>query len=150
MCKLAMRQELNDVLQQITSALPQGPELVSLHSHQNLLEVLRALLSVAGGWFYLGQTDRALSILKEVRKWLYQNGASRAERHLLAIPLVRALELGTREMFLQWIEELFLNLGEYVDRFSTQTHYDLSQLQLVETVVLALAPEEHKKNMRVD
>jgi hypothetical protein len=100
---------------------------------------LRLLLHVAAGWSYFGQDDRARHILDEARDLLLEGDLAPVDQTKLACGYIDALGQTPVEVALPRLEELLPRLGRVHDTYTTSTHYSLSRLNVVESLVLALA-----------
>jgi hypothetical protein len=146
--KLGMRDVIEGLLTQLTTAVLQGKPFSAYREREDAawLGLLRALLQVAGGWFYFGMNDRAMPILKEARQYLFQADAdrseTRAEIRKVARVYIDCLGQAPAELALRGIDELFSRLRGIRDNFDTNSHYGLWQLEMVEAVVLAIVTED--------
>src|SRR5207248_7548522 len=103
---------------------------------------LPALLQLAAGWFYVGREGPAQSILDEARTVLFSKGLAPERRAPLAYAYVGALGQASVRLALGRIDELFQRLPGLPDKASTNTHYGLWALRLVEAVVLAVVDDD--------
>src|SRR5262249_30813140 len=115
--------------------------LASLRTKPNWWVILRYLLHVAAGWYYLGKDDQAKPIIDETRTLLFKGTLKLLEQTKLACAYAQALGQSPVELGLCGIEEMFQKLEGVHDTFTMNLHYSLSQLNLIEAVVLGLLPE---------
>jgi hypothetical protein len=104
-----------------------------------------SLPHIAGGWLDLGQRERASRILDEMEDLLLLGHLP--PHHLMDLPsaYVRVLGRLPDSESMRRTELFFRQLKANIDpRFSTNTHYALRQLQVVESVVLATTAENRR------
>lgn len=144
--KLGLREEIGSLLQRMTDIIMQGQSLKALRERQgaNWVHSLRTLLQIAGGWLYFNRPEQAVPILDEASTLLFdENAISQAVfRARLACGYALTLGQAPPEMALKRLEELFGKLGRLSDTFTTNTHYALFQLQVVESVVRAVVSDD--------
>jgi hypothetical protein len=145
--KLGLRDETDRLLQQMASLVIQGQDLATLRGRhgKEWPTVLRTLLQIAAGWFYFGRTEKAMPILAEAYECLFAEdwGSERTtERTKLACAYATTLGQAPVELALHKLAELFQRLGVLADRFTTNTHYSRSQLEVIEAVVLAVVSDD--------
>jgi len=103
---------------------------------------LEGLLCIAAGHKYLGEGDQAEPMLAEARKILYQEkqplpGAFVAR---VAIAYVVALSQGAPKEVVDGLEELFAQMSNLPNTFSTATHFSRWHLMILEAAVLGIDP----------
>ena len=146
--KLGLRQEIDGLMARMTDLLMKGVGLAELRAKtrnsDEWADILRALLQIAGGWLYFGRTEKAMPFLDEARSLLFQEDQRPApiKRSKLARAYAEALGQAPVDLALKRFEELFKRMGNLVDTFTTNSHYSLSQLQVVEAVVRAVVSED--------
>jgi len=108
------------------------------------VDVLRTLLHIASGWFYFGRNEQAFPIIEEARSLLLDSDTipTAVFRTQLACTYALTLSQAPVDFALKRFEELFRKLGPLADTFTTNSHYSLSQLQVVESVVLAVVSDD--------
>lgn len=99
---------------------------------------LRILLPVAAGWYHHGLDDQAYTILDLTGKDLYTVEMTPRERTDLALSYASTLGRVPVKIALGRFEEMFQRLQGIQLKGTTNTHFTLSILQLVETVVVSL------------
>ena len=117
-------------------------------------EALRARLAIAAGLAYLGDAARALPIFDQARGQLNETFAAigALTKDAPRPPLTAALEL-TRALALAYaqaplgnalggIAELSGHLRDITDNFGTNSHYCLSVLHFVESLVLGITSDD--------
>ncbi|MEO7736455.1 MAG: hypothetical protein ABIY55_36185, partial [Kofleriaceae bacterium] len=117
-------------------------------------EALRARLAIAAGLAYLGEAARALPIFDQARGQLHETFAAigALTKDAPRPPLTAALEL-TRALALAYaqaplgnalggIAELSRHLRDITDNFGTNSHYCLSVLHFVESLVLGITSDD--------
>lgn len=157
--KLGMGDQIRQLLRRMADLLIEGRGLRSLgallaqataegaaNADKTLVEALAALLHVAGSWYYFGETGEAEQVLDAARRLLLGRGLLDQNQYLapqqtqLACAYVAALAHAPVEVTQSRVEELFARLVVR-DTYTTSTHYKLSQLSVVEAVVLAIATD---------
>lgn len=113
----------------------------------------RLLLTVAGGWFYFGQNEQATAVVDEVRSVLFEGKYPAIEQRNLACAYVTAVGQAPSEIALPLILELFETAGQgrrklagIEDAMTTSSHFSISQLDLIESVVLTLVSDDFSLN----
>jgi hypothetical protein len=140
--KLGMRDEIHALLGDLTEAVLQGETLDTLRNRSDWPGVLRTLLHVAAGWYYFGKDGQARPFIDEARALLFQGQLQGREQTLLACTYAATLGQAPAEFVLPAIEELFQKLEGVSDTYTTNSHYALSQLDVIESVVLAVVTED--------
>jgi hypothetical protein len=102
---------------------------------------LRARLALAGGLAYLGDMARALPILDQARKALGEN-LKLTDRLDLTRALAQAYSQAPLGNALGGIAELSGQLRDITDSFGTNSHYCLSVLHFVESLVLGITSDD--------
>ena len=105
-------------------------------------ELLKLRLQIAAGWFYFGHDASAWPILDTVRELLFRNELISNHQTKLACAYIAALAQAPVEQALERYRELFAGLRGITDSFTTNSHYSLSQLDVVEALVLAIASDD--------
>ncbi|HZU34835.1 MAG TPA: hypothetical protein VFA18_02940, partial [Gemmataceae bacterium] len=143
--KLGMRDEISRLLERMADLTLQGRPLRSARgtrSDKEWARLLKVLLHVAAGWFYFGQPERAWPVMEEVRQLLFQGELIPIDQTALACAYVQVLGQATPHEAIPRLEELFLRIERVQDAFTTNTHYSLSRLDVIEAAVLALVHED--------
>jgi hypothetical protein len=142
--RLGLRAESDRLLAAVADHYLPGGNLARAKSRRGAEwpAALPALLQLAAGWFYVGRDGPAGAILDEARATLFAQSLPPERRAPLAIAYVGALGQASVRLALGRIEELFHRLPALPDRASTNTHYGLSALRLVEAVVLAVVNDD--------
>lgn len=102
---------------------------------------LGARLALAGGLAYLGDTTRALPILDQARKALGETMTLTARLELTR-QLAQAYAQAPLGHALGGITELATQLRDITDSFGTNSHYCLSVLHFVESLVLGITSDD--------
>lgn len=143
--KFGMREGLRELVASMCDTILKGKELLPARERLKTrwAEVLSTLAHLAAGWFGLGRNEDAWPLLDEARNVLLtQPELIYRDRTPLACNYAAALGQGPLDVALDRIEELFNELGRLVDPFETNTHYSLSQMDVVEAVVLAIVSDD--------
>ena len=102
------------------------------------------MLQVASGWLYFGDTEAARAILDAARTALFDVNLPPVEQTQLACAYVTALGQAPLDVSMPRILELFRKLTSVHDAFTTNSHYSLSRLDVIEAAILALVTEDFK------
>jgi hypothetical protein len=151
--KFGLRDDIDQLLGQIQSAVLQGADLAGLrkryvgHTPAAWAAVLQALSNLAAGWLTFGLNDRAAPILDLVRNELLGSGGPAyppQDYTALARAYIRAVGQGPSESGLPRIIELFrqMGAGKISNSYTTSRYYSRFHLNLVEEVVQALVSDE--------
>ncbi len=142
--KLGMRDECDRLLGVMADTVLQGKPLSSLDGRPDRPAALRALLHVAGGWFYFGREGRAEPVLKAARAALFaaEPVAKGQEHTALACAYAATAGQAPVEVARRRLEEVFEKLSAVRDTFTTNDYYSQSQLKVVEAVVLAVVSDD--------
>jgi len=142
--KLGMREEIDQMLNLMASVILQGQDIQSLDtkSMPNAPASLRALLHVAGGWFYFGKDRQAEPILQTVRGLLFRDELAYREKTALGCVYAATVGQASVDVAQKRLEEIFQKLTGIRDTYTANTYYSLSQLDVVESVVLAVASDD--------
>ncbi|HEY0191144.1 MAG TPA: hypothetical protein VGC42_08480, partial [Kofleriaceae bacterium] len=139
--RIGLRSEIASLLADAEHALPAtGP--AALHGR----------LALAAGMAYLGDAEHALPILRQAGEALDADFALVDPKQGTKVPLQRPLEL-TRALALAYayvplgtaiagITELASHFKDITDNFGTNSHYCLSVLHFVESLVLGITSED--------
>ena len=104
------------------------------------------MLTLAGGWFYVGRDAAATEVLDEARRLLYSPTltieAHRRQQTELACTYAAALGHVPIRLALKGVEELFVRLPALSDNLVTNTHFSLAKLRLVEAAIRAVATDD--------
>ena len=104
------------------------------------------LLHVAAGWLLAGQEKQALFVLDQVRDLLFETSFRDAhgprDQATLACAYAAALGQAPLKVALERLEQLFGELGRIHFKHTTNSHYSLAVLGVVESVVRAVADDD--------
>jgi len=145
--KFGLREEINALLVRMTDQVTEGQELAALKTQRgrNWVHALCTLLHIAGGWLYFGQNSLAMPILEEAKGLLYEQDAVAEHPYRTKLACTYATTLGQApvDFALQQFEDFFREAVPLVDAFvTTNTHFSLARLQVIEAVVLAVVNED--------
>jgi hypothetical protein len=139
--KLGMRDEIDRLGQQMVDLILRGEELpaTELKNMSGWPTALRILLHVAGGWLYLGRNGQAEQVLNAARTLLFSRDLHNVSKEQLDLAVAYAQTVGQApiEIAQRRLEELFTDLEGVRDTFTTNSHYNISKLCLIDSVVLA-------------
>ena len=128
--RIGLRRETAELLAEAEKALP-----------ANRTEALRGRLALAAGLAYLGDSARALPIFEQARVALTEKLGLTAQ-----LDLTRALAMAYAQAplasALAGISELAEMLKDITDSFGTNSHYCLSVLSFVESLVLGITSDD--------
>lgn len=103
---------------------------------------LRRRLLYAAGLAYFGRDAQAGSTFADARQALFAGTVSPRERMKLACSYIEALGHGSGSAALPHIEEVFRMLQGVNDQLSTNSHFSLTRLRVVESAVLAVVNDD--------
>ena len=105
---------------------------------------LRALLHVAAGWYYFGRDRQAEAVMQKVQGVLFNENAGLLPKDQSQLAATYALTAGQApvETAQRWLQELFAKLPPIRDQLTTQSHYYLLHLNVVEAIVLAVVSDD--------
>jgi hypothetical protein len=146
--RLGLRAEADRLLDQLGEWVAPGDDLEAERRRrpQAWPLTLRRLLTLAGGWFYVGREAPAVGVLDEARQLLLSRELSaeprRRQQTDLACAYAAALGHAPVGLALPRVEELFTRLHGVTDSLVTNTHYSLAKLRLVEAAVRAVVTDD--------
>lgn len=154
--KLGLRDEINRIFARIVEVVHKHSAAISTRpksgrpAKDDPTRATKLMLTVAGGWFYFGNTEQARPIIDDVRQQLFTANVGPVAKSSLACAYVAAVSQAPLEYALPHLEQLFQirpdngerYLAGVLDPFTTSSHYSLAQLDVVEATVLALVSEE--------
>jgi hypothetical protein len=144
--KLGMRDEIDQILRQMADLVLEGQEVKAVdfkkYPGNQGPAALRALLQVASGWYFFGRDSQAEPILQAARAALLANDLQPRDQTQLACSYARAVGQAPVEVAQKRLEELFKSLKGIKDTYTTSSHFSVSQLDVVENVVLAVVSDD--------
>jgi hypothetical protein len=168
---LGLHSELERIIGQLLRGILRGQEMAQARAANSSQwpAILRTLTHIAAGWIACGKEDEAHALLEQVCKDLYGISLSSRDRTALALTYAHRLgELASRvalgPMALGRFEALFQGLQGISLSGTTNSHYTLKPLELIDTMVrgivhhdFALAPavrnwlmdDEHRVRQRI-
>jgi hypothetical protein len=143
--KLGMREEIDSLLRSMQDVILDGQDIAAAgtKADRNWPVALRTLLHVASGWLYFSKDRQAEPILNAARRLLFEGEVQGKDRTLLACAYASAVGQAPVEVAQRRLEELLHKLTGIKDTYTTNTHYSLSQLDVVEAVVLAVVNDDY-------
>jgi hypothetical protein len=149
--KLGMRDEIDTLLTQMADLILEGRDVRDVDPATSDWSVsLRALLHVAGGWYYFGRDRQAEPIMQAAHRMLLREDQlwddpmrNRAtEKTKLACTYASTLGQAPMELAQKRFEELFHKLTGIHDNYTTHEYYSRTQLAVVEEVVRAVVSDD--------
>jgi cellulose synthase operon protein C len=144
--RVGMKLELQKFLGRVAEWILRGESFAIARKRfgSNWSLALRTLLHVASGWYLGGQDDEAFSIIELARRDLYDKNIAMTPKDRTDLALTYANTLGhvPMKVALGRFEEMFKDLNQIHVKGSTNTHFTLSMLQLVEGVVFAVVNKD--------
>jgi hypothetical protein len=142
--KLGMRDEIDQLLGLMAEVILGGQELsaIDFRKLSHGPAALRALLHVAAGWYYFGRDRQAEPVLQTVRSLLLQNDLHPRDQTALACSYAMTVGQAPVEVAQKRLEEIFRQLKGVKDTYTTSSHFSVSQLDVVEAVVLAVVSDD--------
>ncbi|MDB4959386.1 MAG: hypothetical protein JWO36_6955, partial [Myxococcales bacterium] len=130
--RIGLRHEIAELLAEAEHALPAT----------NAVDALRGRLALAAGLAFLGDSARALPIFDQARKMLGETGMIATARLDLTRALALAYAQAPLSNALGGIAELAGQLRDVTDNYGTNSHYCLSVLHFVESLVLGITSDD--------
>jgi hypothetical protein len=145
--KLGLRDKIDELLEQMSDLVLEGRELKAQEANafENAPAMLKALLHVAGGWYFFGRDRQAEPIMSATRSLIFASGSpikGIKEHTSLACLYAQTLGQAPVETAQRRLEELFKKLAPLVDGWTTAPYYCLTQLGVVESAVLAVVSDD--------
>jgi hypothetical protein len=142
--KLGMRDEIDQLLSLMAEVILGGQDLSAIDFKKlpHGPAALRALLHVAAGWYYFGRDRQAEPVLQTVRSLLLQNELHPRDQTALACSYALTVGQAPVEVAQKRLEEIFRVLKGVKDTYTTSSHFSVSQLDVVEAVVLAVVSDD--------
>jgi hypothetical protein len=142
--KLGMRDEIDQILRQMAELVLEGQEVkaIDFKKREQGAAALRALLQVAAGWYFFGRDSQAEPILQAARGVLLAGDLPARDQTQLACAYAGAVGQAPVEVAQKRLEEIFRQLKGIKDTYTTSTHFSVSQLDVVESVVLAVVSDD--------
>lgn len=142
--KFGLRDEMDSLLQQLARSLLQGKDLEALPQLvQQQPASLPALLQLAGAWYYFGRDDQAQGLLTAASGLLYSNQLPQIkQRRDVACAYIRAVGQAPPEVCRSCLEEIFTQLHNYHDSFTTSAYFSVVQIDLLESLVLTVVHDD--------
>jgi hypothetical protein len=136
--RLSLCDELDQFLGLLASQVLEGRDVQAVDFRQpKELPALLVLLRLAEGWFAFGWDSLAQPVMRAARSVLFGNSQQLRIRTMLACAYASALGQVRFSEQRHGLEELFRQLDGIHDTYTTSTHYQLAQLEVVESAVLA-------------
>ncbi len=129
--RIGLRREIAELLAEAETALP-----------QSRAEALRGRLAFAAGLAFLGDSARALPIFEQARTELSSQNMNATQKLELTRALALAYSQAPLTNALAGIAELAGNLKDVSDSFGTNSHYCLSVLNFIESLVLGITSDD--------
>ena len=144
--KLGMRDEIDRLLTQMADVVLEGRTLDALVKKLNFKEdgpaPLKVLLHVASSWYYFGRDQQADPVLQTVRAVLFKAAYPPLKQRDLACAYARTVGQTTVEVAKTRLEEIFRELKGITALSTSGTHFDVCQLDVIESVVLAVVSDD--------
>jgi hypothetical protein len=141
--KLGLRAEAAKLLEQMAAVI-QARKAAKNVALEDQGKELRLLLQVASGWLYFGDIERARVVLDSARTLLFDNSLPPTAQTALACAYATALAQAPLDLSMPRILELFRKVAGVQDAYTTNSHYSLSRLDVIEAAILALVTEDFK------
>jgi hypothetical protein len=145
--KLGLRDDIEQLLSDMADVILSGRDIDTLirsfDSRNDVLAPLIALLHVAGTWYYFGRDQLAEQIVQAARTLLFGGTRIQAkQRRDLACAYARTVAQAAPALAQARLEEIFTHLKNYRDTFTTSSHFSVVQVDLIESVVLAVVSDD--------
>jgi hypothetical protein len=137
--KLGMRDEVGRLASLTANTILQGQtvEAVNYKSLPHGVYALKGLLLAAACWYYLGRDRLAEAILQAARSMLQDDLHTREEKELACSYAVTVAQAPV-EMAQERLKELCQRMHNLRDTYTTSSHFNVWQLEVVEAAVLAV------------
>jgi hypothetical protein len=135
--KLGMRNEIDRLLSQMTDLVLEGRDLSAVDAAG-----LPALLRVAGEWYFFGRDPQAEPVLQAARTMLLRGDLPGRVQARLGCAYARTVGQAPVAVAQKRLEEIFTSVKGVYYMFTTNTHYILAQMDLIESVVLAVVSDD--------
>jgi hypothetical protein len=131
--KLGMREQIDRLLPRMAALVLGDDKLESLGPAK-----LRALVVIAGEWYLLERNAQAEKVLEQARQVLLVGSLWLPEHGSLACAYACAIGHAPVTIAQERLEEIFTRMHGIKDHYTTSSYFSLSQLRLVEAVVLSV------------
>jgi hypothetical protein len=135
--KLGMREQVDRLLTRMQDLVLEGKGLASVDGVS-----MRALLLVAGEWYFFGRDGQAEPVLQAARALVLKGDLPQAQQNALACAYARTVGQAPVAIAQKRLEEIFTQIKGVKDTFTTSSHFSVSQLDLIEAVVLAVVSDD--------
>jgi hypothetical protein len=135
--KLGMREQIDRLLTRMADLVLQGHAVESVEPAG-----VRALLLVAGEWYFFGRDGQADPILKRARDLLLKGDLPPRDQTALACSYAKTVGQAPVAVAQKRLEEIFTSVKGVKDTYTTSSHFSVSQLDLIEAVVLAVVSDD--------
>jgi cellulose synthase operon protein C len=142
--KLGLRDEISQLLHQVAELILRGQDLTAVRARAGIHwpAMVRSLLHIAGGWLYFGRVEDALPVLDAAQELLFSGPLVFHEKNPLSWTYAATLGQAPVEVSLPKFMELFPRIGRIWEVQETRHCFSQSQLNLIETVVLAMVSDD--------
>jgi hypothetical protein len=135
--KLGMRDEIDRLLTQMADLVLEGKELSAVEPGG-----LPALLLVAAEWYFFGRDAQAEPVLQRAREILLKGELQAKEQTKLASAYARTVGQAPVAVAQKRLEEIYTSVKGVKDTYTTSSHFSVSQLDVIEAVVLAVVSDD--------
>jgi hypothetical protein len=134
-----MAEELDQFLQECKDLVLGGQDVSSLDFTADAFgpSRLRFLLCLSEGWFLFGWDQLARPVVEVARALLLRGELPAREQGQLACAYLAAAGLTPTAEARKRFEEMFRQLPGARDTYTAATHFSVSQLEVIESAVLA-------------
>jgi hypothetical protein len=141
--KLGMRDQIDHLLGLMAEVVLHGRDLRALAEDPigTRADSLRALLQVAGGWYYFGRDQQAEAVLEAARALIFREELDSKKRVPLVCDYAATAGQGPPEKARLRLTELFSRLQGLKETWTTSGYYARYQFEIVEAVILAVVSE---------
>ncbi len=142
--KLGMRDEIDRLLGQMAEAVLEGKDLAAVDFQKSAAgpDMLKALLQVAAGWYYFGRDRQAEPVLQAARALLLKAELPPRTQTALACAYAQTVGQAPVEVAQKRLEEIFTSIKGVTDSYTTSSHFSVSKLDVIESVVLAVVSDD--------
>jgi hypothetical protein len=145
--KLGMRDEIDAILRQMADLVLEGQDVktIDFKKRDKGIAALKTLLQVAGGWYFFARDSQADPILQAARATLLSSDMTPKDQTGLACSYAAAVGQAPVEVAQKRLEEIFdkqKGIKGVKDTYTTASHFSVSQLDVVESVVMAVVSDD--------
>jgi hypothetical protein len=150
--RLKLKEKERQTVDRIATLLTEAKTAAEMRTQygKSWPEMMRARLYLAGAEMELGRPEKAKSSLEEARNILFSTDEVGGGDPLHHVPYTRiagayaaAVARGPNKEAIADLEELFKKIAKLKSGFTTNTHFSVLHMEVIEAAVLGLDPDGH-------